>query len=196
MMLAGDQDCAAALAKWTLSGDLPAENAFSQTSRQTHGNDSVPINLRKYIEFATSMTSMEKLSTTPLVEEHREAVQALANGGSVWYSVEACVEVLACWCKVNIVPCMSSTHRVEAQVREANLVATTGRDPNMRSAMALIRSTVDKAANQATNDEHRRRVRKGNQHMGGGKQGGRELISSLAKRKQRTNATELPLIIR
>jgi hypothetical protein len=101
------------------------------------------------------MTTKEELSATPLVEEHGDAVKALADGGSLWKSDEECVRVLALWCKVNIVPCMSSTHRVKTQVREESLVGTTGRDPNMRCARSLLRSTVDKAANQATNEEHK-----------------------------------------
>jgi hypothetical protein len=148
-MFAGDQDCASALAHWTLSGDLPAENAISRTSKETHGNGSVPINPRAYILFVTSNETNEELSATRLVKEHGDAVKLLADGKSLWKSGKESVQTLATWCKKYLIPCMSSTHRVEAQVREASLVGTTGRDPNMRSAIALIRSTVDTTANKA-----------------------------------------------
>jgi hypothetical protein len=187
-MFAGDQDCASALAEWTLSGNLPAENKISQTSRETHGDSSVAINLREYILFVTENQTKELLSATNLVREHGDAVKLLADGESLWNNENEGLRLLAVWCKVNLVPNMSSTHRVEAQVREASLVGISGRDPCMRSAIALLRSTVDKAANKATVQEHKRHnIRRGNQHMSGGVQGQRQVLSSLAKRKRRPN---------
>jgi hypothetical protein len=186
-MFAGDQDCATALANWTVSGDLPAEDAVSRTSQETHGSNSEAINLRKYIAFVTEKTTRDELSATQLVKEHGDAVQLLANGESLWKSEKESVCKLAFWCKVNIIPLMSNTQEVEAQVREASLVATMGRDPNTRSAVALVRSTVDIAANRAAVEEQSEKYRRGNQHMSGGVQGERTLRSSLAKKKQGTN---------
>ena len=186
-MFAGDQNCATALADWTVSGHLPAEDAVSHTSQTTHGS---AINLRKYIMFATQNTTREELSATKLVEEHIDAVRLLADGESLWDSEKELVCELARWCKVNIVPIMSSTQAVEGQVREASLVATMGRDADTRSAMALIRSTVDIAANKAAVEENREKYRRGNQHMSGGIQGKRIIRSSLAQKKQGTNSAE------
>jgi hypothetical protein len=76
-------------------------------------------------------------------------------------------------------------------VREASLVGTTGRDPNMRSAIALIRSTVDTTANKATVVEQRgSTTRRGNQHMSGGIQSQRRPLSSQAKGKQHENTAD------
>jgi hypothetical protein len=134
-MFAGDQDCASALANWTVSGALPAEDAVSRASQETHGSKCDPINLRKYITLATQKTTRNELSATRLVQEHVNAVNLLAEGESLWNSEKESVCILARWCKVNIIPLMSSTQRVEGQVREASLVATMGRNADMRSAI-------------------------------------------------------------
>jgi hypothetical protein len=187
-MFAGDQDCASALAKWTVSGVLPEKDEVSRTSRATHGTSE--INLLKYITFATEKTSQEELSATNLVQEHVDAVELLGAGESLWNSEKESVRGLAAWCKVFIIPLMSCTQRVEAQVREASLVATTGRGPSQRSAIALIRSTVDMAANKGAVEERRDEEHRGNQHMSSGIRGERVLISTKAKRKQGTNGSD------
>jgi hypothetical protein len=187
-MFAGDKDCASALAKWTVSGVLPEKDEVSHTSQATHGTSE--INLLKYITFATEKTSQEELSATKLVEEHVDAVELLADGESLWNSKKESVRGLAFWCKVHIIPLMSCTQWVEAQVREASLVATMGRGPSQRSAMALLRSTVDMAANKAAIEERCDEILRGNQHMSSGIRGERVLISATAKRKQGTKGSD------
>jgi L-asparaginase II len=60
---------------------------------------------------------------------------------------------------------MSSTHRVEAHVREASLVGTTGLDGRTLTCGVpwyLSDQTVDTAAHKVTVEEHTRQTRRGN----------------------------------
>jgi hypothetical protein len=108
-MLAGDQDCAAALARGALG-------------RSTDGKHFQEHQVSKHILFATSIPTRETLSTTRRVEDHGDAVKLIADGESLRKSENESVRKLAVWMTestekrmADIVPCTSSTHRVGAQ---------------------------------------------------------------------------------
>jgi hypothetical protein len=90
---------------------------------------------------------------------------------------------LADFCKAYVLPHASSTHRVEACIREASHVASTGRSEEMRSAMVVQRSVGNTQVNRKVQEESRGRELHGNQHMTQGKQGQRECKSENSKKK-------------
>ena len=178
---AGDSFVASALARWTKDGTLPAINE-SYSSERHECN----INLHDFIAYCAKSSTPEEIQNTVLVQGHSLAIDALANGESLWSNTTNTeVKRLAKWCKRHIVPHMSSTHRVEACIREASLCAPSGRTEDLRSAMVLLRSTLNSTVNRLTREECEEKVRRGNAHMDAGVKGECKLISDASKRKRK-----------
>ena len=107
--IAGDHEIMTALAHWAKDGTIPGDDEILVSER--HECD---INLKDFIEFCAKPSTPEQLRSTTLVRGHQLAVDALANGKSLWENTTNMDVVrLAKWCKRHIVPHMSSTHHVE-----------------------------------------------------------------------------------
>jgi hypothetical protein len=160
---AGNARVATSLAKWVRSGgtDLPAEG--DTTCSLVHGK--TVLNLRELILFIAC--TPQQLALSFLVKHHVDAVDRLAQGESLWGMETADPDVLALkqWCQAYQIPLMTSTHRVEGQIREASLVASTGRGESARSAVALIRSSFNRDVDrQGYEAQKSRRLEKQQSH--------------------------------
>ena len=81
-----------------------------------------------------------------------------------------------------ILPLASSTHRVEAMVRECTHAAGTNRGEESRSWYIMLRSVFNTKINEIAFTAREDKVFRGNHHWGPGKEGKREVRSEIGKK--------------
>jgi hypothetical protein len=191
---AGDSEPAHALAKWIVDSTIPHPSESYKS--ETHGNRT--INLRDFVLFCTEKTTTdefcctrEELEQTTLVQRNMFAIGKLAASSlpvvDLWNTNDQVLTELRIYCERNVLPHASSTHRVEACIREASHCSSTGRSEEDRSAFALQRSVANTAVNIQAKKEAASRELRGNQHISSGKVGERKHISQTSKRKHNSN---------
>ena len=184
-LASSDRQIAYALAKWVVEGGLPPAGTTFQSS--THGG--IEVDVCAFIARVTKNVNREKLACAPLIQKNRAGLEEIARQGSafsIWTSEGiASIEFLRDYIKSFVLPHAHTTHRVEAAIREAShCSSTSGRSEEIRSAFALQRSVAHGDVHRQCQLDASRRVLRGNQHIGPGLLGERELISKQAKLKR------------
>jgi hypothetical protein len=110
------------------------------------------------------------------VKGHLPAITKLADAPhnnciDIWKDTknDGNLELLLSFCKAYILPRASSTHRLEACIREASHCASTGRSEEMRSAFVVQRSVAGSDIKHQVQAEACDRSLHANQHMSGEK---------------------------
>ena len=91
------------------------------------------------------------------------------------------------YAETQILPLVSSTHRVEAMVRECTHSAGKNRGEESRSWYIMLRSVFNTKINEIVFAAIEDKVFRGNKHMGPGKERKREVRSDEAKKKHEGN---------
>jgi len=134
----GEDLCAQALAMWVLENKRPKPS--QEWRSEVHD---ATIDLCAYVAYVADNTPRQDILVLPWVTKHQEGLRLMANGHSLWNSELADMVAFRRFVKSNILPLMSSTHRIEFLVRETSIVAISGRGEGMRSALVLARSAVN-----------------------------------------------------
>jgi hypothetical protein len=128
------------------------------------------------------------LSQTALVRLNMFMIAKLASPSlhvlDLWSTNNPGLTELCIHCEQNVLPHASSTHCVEACLREASHCSSTGRNEKDRSTFALQEwSIVNSAVNILAKKEAASRELRTNQHVSGGKMGTQKHLLQASKRK-------------
>jgi hypothetical protein len=178
------------MAKLIIDNVLPEPGGTSTFYSKTHKRN---VDLSAFVRNVKSRmdAGQKTLGTTPIVALNQLAIQKIArNGLEVWTSEDKNLKKLRDYCCFHVLPHAHATHRVEACIREASHVASTGRDEILRSAYGMQRSMIHSAITRETQREAASRTLHGNQNKSSGKMGERTNISLASKNKQDGAATE------
>jgi hypothetical protein len=138
------------------------------------------ITLHDFVSFCTEKTTSdelcstrEQLSQTAIVRLNMFAIAKLVSPSlpllDIWSTNDPVLTKLRIHCERNVLPHASSTHRVEACIREESQCSSTGRSKEDCSAFALQRYVANSAVNIQAKKEAASRELRGNQHILGGK---------------------------
>ncbi len=130
------------------------------------------IHLDDMIKFFSGLKTREEVKAQGDVEG---SMVATAGGENVWES-ESTIELRGC-VEAKISPLASSTHRVEAMVRECSHCASTDRGESTGSHCTLQRAVLNSKINETSAKEREGRVLHAKARTGSGLQGERELRS-------------------
>jgi hypothetical protein len=179
---AGEKDTAVPFCKWLVDGkteghgtisskihqtDIDLDDMIKTFSEQSHGHGHTRENIREMIESHIKCW---------------DSVVAISNGEDPWGAATA-TAALRVYAKERILPLASSTHRVEAMVRECSHVAATDRGEDARSHYIFLRSALNSAINDIAAKDREDRPLRANGSMGPGLQGQREVRSAESQRK-------------
>lgn len=187
--LAGEKQSAQALAQL-----ITGKEVDGTYHSDTHG---CSIDLADMVAFFrdTAKVNVEEMKNKSFVSEHLDATSNIAEGEDLWNSTIPVVVAMRNDAEATIIPLASSTHRVEAQVRECSLVASTNRGEDRRSDYIFQRSSNTRAVNQEARSTRRGRCLHANGSIRGGVQGQRQTSSGEAedptkKQRERTRGEE------
>ena len=188
--LAGEKQSAQALARL-----ITGKEVDGTYHSETHG---CSIDLADMAAFFrdTAKVNVEEVKKRKLVSDHWDAISNhMAEGEDLWSSTIPVMLAMRSDAENTIIPLASSTHRVEAQVRECSLVASTNRGEDRRSDYIFQRSSNTRAVNQEARSTRRGRRLHANGSMCGGVQGQRQTSSGGAedptkKQRERTRGEE------
>ena len=187
--LAGEKQSAQALAQL-----ITGKEVDGTYHSDTHG---CSIDLADMVAFFrdTAKVNVEEMKNKSFVSEHLDAISKIAEGEDLWNSTIPVVVAMRNDAEATIIPLASSTHRVEAQVRECSLVASTNRGEDRRSDYIFQRSSNTRAVNQEARSTRRGRCLHANGSIRGGVQGQRQTSSGEAedptkKQRERTRGEE------
>ncbi len=142
---AGEKETASALASKILGGATTTGSVFLGTHNKQ-------IDLGKYVEWAFEEDGkLEEVNQHIFTQEHHGGLEMMAQGMDLWNETDnQCINKLQSFCRHRILPLMSSTHRVEGMIRNASLCATSGRSEGLRSAYAVVRSSLERPIGNKT----------------------------------------------
>ena len=95
-------------------------------------------------------------------------IEEILAGADIW-SDEMETKGIRIFAETLILPLASSTHRVEAMVRECTHAAGTNRGEESRSWYIMLRSVFNTKINEIAFAAREDKVFRGNQHLGPGK---------------------------
>lgn len=176
--VAGEKETSGPFCKWLVEGST---SGFGKVKSTVHD---VEIDLDDMIKFFS-----EQNTTRASIQEMLTgigcwgSVVAIANGGDLWDETCDDTAPLRKYAKERILPLASSTHRVEAMVRECSHVASTNRGEDARSNYIFLRSIMNSVINDIAAMGKENRVLRANGSMHAGVQGQRVVRSEEARRK-------------
>jgi hypothetical protein len=173
--IAGEKDTSVPFCKWLCDGTTQGLGTIASEVHQT------TIDLDNMIEFFSGLKTREAVKAQGEVETFGGPIAAIAGGEDIWQS-ELTIE-LRRYVEAKILPLASSTHRVEAMVRECSHCASTDRGESTRSHYILQRSVLNSKINEISAKDREGRVLHANASTGSGLQGERELRSEDSIRK-------------
>jgi hypothetical protein len=183
----GEKDTSIPFCKWLVNNQTEGLGTVSSEFHETK------------IDLSRMMTYFSKMKTDEEVRKQGElprmliSVENVAAGHDVWESAET--KDLRDYAKEKVLPLASSTHRVEAMVRECSHCAATNRGETQRSHYIFQRSVLSSAINEMAANDRKDRVLRANGSMDAGIQGSRKIRSEEAKKKH-GGETENPKKIR
>jgi hypothetical protein len=168
--IAGEKDTSVPFCKWLCDGTTEGLGTIFLEVHQT------TIDLDDMIEFFSKLKTREEVKGQGEVREHFwGSIEAIAGGEDIWQS-ESTVE-LRRYVEAKILPLASSTHRVEAMVRECSHCASTDQGESSRSHYILQQSVLNSKINEISAKDREGRVLHANASTGSGLQGERNLWS-------------------
>jgi hypothetical protein len=173
--IAGNKDTSIPFCKWLCNGTTEGLGTVVSEVHQS------TIDLDDMIKFFAGLKSREEVKAQGEVENVWGSIVAIAGGENIWES-ELTIE-LRRYVKAKILPLASSTHRVEAMVRERSHCASTDRGESTRSHYIFQRSVLNSKTNEMSAKGRVGRVLHANASTGSGLQGERELRSKESVRK-------------
>jgi hypothetical protein len=173
--VAGEKDTSIPFCKWLIDNQT---EGLGTTCSEFH---ETTIDLSKMITYLSKMRTAEEVRNQGELPKFLGSVAKIAAGHDVWESAET--EDLRDYAKEKVLPLASSTHRVEAMVRECSHSAATNRGETQRSHYIFQRSVLSSAINELAANDRKDRELRANASMGAGKQGSRNIRSDEAKRK-------------
>jgi hypothetical protein len=162
--IAGDKETSQAFARWVVNDVVPDDNATTVLSTES-GHECRTFHLKRYIQFISGFVTRDDVQKTKLFTLHRESFQDIAQGEYLWTSETKRCRDTSRWMKANVVASIHSTHHTERSVRDASIVATTGRGEEQRNAIVTIRYHIDSLTSRASNEADRERKLRANQHV-------------------------------
>mgnify|MGYP006965230816 CR=1 FL=1 len=184
--LAGEKESASALAR-AFAGKT-VEGSYEST---THGCTIDVADMTSYLVENAAGIDIEEVKKRKLVSDHWHAISNhMAEGEDLWSSTIPVMLEMRSDAENTILPLASSTHRVEAQVRECSLVSSTNRGEVKRSDYIIQRSTNTSSINRQANKTREGRVLHANASVTAGVPGQRQMQSGGAedpKKKTRQN---------
>jgi hypothetical protein len=173
--IAGEKDTSTPFCKWLCNGTMEGLGTIVSEVHET------AIDLDDMIKFFSGLKTREEVKAQGDVERFWGSTVAIAGGEDMWES-ESTIELKG-YVEAKILPLASSTHRVEAMVRECSHCASTDRGESTRSHYILQRSVLNSKINEISAKEREGRVLHANASTGSGLQGERELRSEESVRK-------------
>jgi hypothetical protein len=139
--IAGEKGTSTPFCKWLCNGTTEGLGTVASEVYQS------TIDLDDMIKFFSGLKSREEVKAQGGVENFwGSTIVAIAGGEDIWES-ESTIE-LRRYIKAKILPLASSTHRVEAMVRECSHCASTDRGESTRSHYILQRSVLNSKINE------------------------------------------------
>ena len=170
--LAGEKESATALAR-SLAG-LPVEGTYDSA---THGCAIDLGDMMSYLVEDANVNVDEVKGRKFVIDNWNATSNYIADGQDLWLSTIPSVQAMKADAQTSILPLASSTHRVEAQVRECSLVSSTNRGEVKRSDYIIQRSTNTSFINREANKTREGRILHANASVTAGMQGQRQTQS-------------------
>ena len=112
------------------------------------------------------------------INEHHHAIFSIANGANLWQNDRIeCLTRLKNFIETTWLPFASTTHYVEAGVKEAKICALPERDELVRSMYTTVRSFITYTANEKAKEKQRLTYQQDVERLDGRKSENREKMS-------------------
>jgi hypothetical protein len=173
--VAGEKDTSVPFCNWLVNNETMGLETIDSECHDT------TIDLSKMLTYFATKMSVEQVKEQGALSTLWGSVEKVAAGANIWESEETAD--LREYSESKILPLASSTHRVEAMVRECSHCAATNRGEASRSHYIFQRSVLNTKMNDISAQDRIGRVLRANGSTGPGVQGEREIRSEEAKRK-------------
>jgi hypothetical protein len=173
--VAGEKDTSVPFCNWLVNNETMGLEKIHSDCHDT------TIDLSKMLTYFAKKMSVEEVKEQGALATLWGSVEKVAAGTNIWESKETAD--LREFAEGKILPLASSTHRVEAMVRECLHCAATNRGEASRSHYIFQRLVLNTTINNISAQDRIEQVLRANESMGPGIQGEEEIQSEEAKRK-------------